>query len=374
MATADQDRLTATYAARIRRASHLARQAGIDALLISPGSDLRYLIGYEAKPLERLTCLVIPAHGEPVLVAPRLELLAAQDSPAEGAGVSIRTWGETDDPYALTASLIGAADVLAVDGRMWADKTLAFRDAMPSSRLITARQVIEEMRIIKDAAEIAELQAAGAAIDSVHAQVPGLLRAGRTEREVGARIADLITQAGHVQVDFVIVASGPNAASPHHDVSDRPLAMGDCVVVDIGGMLPTGYRSDCTRTYHLGAPSQEYADRYAALQEAQQLAVEHVRAGVTCESVDEVARAHLRSAGIDGLFIHRIGHGIGLESHEEPYMVSGNARLVEPGMAFSIEPGFYDEGRHGARIEDIVIATDDGCIVVNHQPHELVIA
>jgi Xaa-Pro aminopeptidase len=214
---------------------------------------------------------------------------------------------------------------------------------------------------------------AGAAIDRVHAAVPSLLRPGRTEREVGALIADLIIAEGHVRVDFIIVGSGPNGASPHHEVSDRVLEAGDVVVVDIGGTMPDGYRSDCTRTYAIGEPPTGFRERYAALQEAQAAAVAHARPGVTCESVDAAARGVLADAGMADLFIHRTGHGIGLETHEDPYIVAGNDRPLDEGMAFSIEPGFYVEGRYGARIEDIVIASGGGVLVANQRPRELVV-
>lgn len=364
---------TAVLASRLDRVRALAQASGIDALLITPGADLRYLTGYDAKPLERLTCLVLPMAGEPVLVVPRLELLAAESSPVGSSKMEILTWGELDDPFALVAEHLPPTARIGVDNRMWAEKVLAFRDALPGAILDLAGPVLERLRMVKDPAEVSSLLAAGAAIDAVHEQVPALLIAGRSEREVGARIHDLILDAGHVQVDFVIVASGPNAASPHHDVSDRILEPGDCVVVDIGGMMPDGYRSDCTRTYHLGAPDSDFAQRYAHLQAAQRASVEHVRAGVTCESIDAAGRQRLASAGLADLFIHRTGHGIGLESHEAPYIVEGNDLVVEPGMAFSIEPGFYDEGRHGARIEDIVVATSDGCLVANNTTHDLIV-
>ena len=361
------------YLARLHRAQGAAGEQGIGAILVTPGSDLRYLTGYDAKPLERLTCLVVEPGREPWLVVPRLELLAAASSPVVQAGIEVLTWEETEDPYALVAERLGSAARIAVDNHMWAEKVFRLRDQLPDVHLESAGSIIEAMRLIKDAAEVASLIAAGQAIDAVHSQVPSILRPGLTEEQVGTRIAELILEAGHVAVDFVIVASGPNAASPHHDVSERVLQMGDSVVVDIGGTMPDGYRSDCTRTYHLGEPTATYRERYDILEAAQRLAVESVRPGVTCESIDATARDHMSRSGLAELFIHRTGHGIGLESHEEPYIVRGNATPVVAGMAFSIEPGFYDEGHHGARIEDIVVVTDEGCISVNNRPHELVI-
>ncbi len=359
------------FAGRLEAVHRAASVHQIHGVLVTPGPDLLYLTGYDAKPLERLTCLVVRADGEPVLVVPGLERLAALASPIGDLGVEVVAWGELDDPYAVVARLLGTDGVVAVDNHMWAEKVLALRAAMPNAAQVLAGPLISPLRMLKDDAEVAALVEAGAAIDRVHAQVDGLLVAGRTEREIGADIADLILAEGHASVDFVIVGSGPNGASPHHEVSDRVLERGDVVVVDIGGTMPSGYCSDCTRTYALGEPGEDFLAAYAALEQAQAAGVAHVRAGVTCESVDETTRGVLADAGYADLFIHRTGHGIGLETHEDPYIVAGNDLALEPGMAFSVEPGFYVEGRHGARIEDIVIATDDGAVVANTRPRAL---
>ncbi len=357
---------------RLDRCAAAARQVDLDAVLVSPGPDLRYLTGYDAIPLERLTCLVLSAAG-PRIVVPALEVPAALASPLAHLGVEVVAWQETDDPFALTASLLPVTGTVAVDDHMWASKVLALRDAMPGVHQVAAGPVIQELRMRKSETEIQALVRAGRAIDAVHAQVAGLLRPGRTEREVGADIADAILAAGHATVDFVIVASGPNGASPHHELSDRVLAAGDTIVVDIGGTMPDGYCSDSTRMYSLGQPSAQAHDEFEVLRLAQQAAVDSVRPGMTCEQVDAVARDHLSSAGLAEFFIHRTGHGIGLETHEEPYIIAGNTRVLEPGMAFSIEPGVYRAGSHGARIEDIVICTPQGHLNCNNRPHELVV-
>lgn len=359
------------YRMRLDEAAEAARQAGIDALLITPGADLRYLTGYDAVPLERLTCLAVASSGNPLLLVPRLEQLAAQASDAAAAGVEIRTWAETDDPWDIIGAHLGDVRRLALDDRMWAVKALAFQAAFPASTFVAAGSVLNPLRMRKDAEEIAALREAGAAIDTVHAKVPEFLRRGRTEREIAADIGEAILEAGHVRVDFIIVASGPNAASPHHDVSDRELTDGDIVVVDIGGTMHSGYRSDCTRTYSVGRADPQFIDWYQVLMAGQAAGVASVQPGVTCATLDAVPRDTLSAAGIGDLFIHRTGHGIGLETHEEPYLVAGNALVVSPGMAFSVEPGFYAEGRFGARIEDIVVCTDDGVEVLNHRPREL---
>ena len=357
---------------RIRRAKAGASEAGVDALLLSPGPDLHYLTGYQALPLERLTCLVLRADADPVLVVPNLERPAAQASPAGASGLEIMGWDETDDPYQLVAGLVPGAGSVALDNQMWAEKVLRLRDALPGVQQRLAGEVISPLRMRKSPAEIEALRQAGAAIDRVHANVPNWLRAGRTEREVGADIAEAIRAEGHATVDFVIVGSGPNGASPHHELSDRVIRPGDPVVVDIGGTTPAGYCSDCTRMYVVGEPSADFVASYEVLRHAQAAAVAHVRPGVTCASVDAAARDIIVEGGFGDLFIHRTGHGIGMQTHEDPYIVQGNELQLEPGMAFSIEPGIYLPGRHGARIEDIVVCVADGVKSLNLRDHELV--
>jgi Xaa-Pro dipeptidase len=199
------------------------------------------------------------------------------------------------------------------------------------------------------------------------------LRPGRTEAEVGADIATAIVEEGHEAAEFVIVGSGPNGASPHHDVSDRVIQSGDVVVIDIGGPVPEGYNSDSTRTYVLGEPTEpDVRAVYGVLQRAQQTAVDMIRPGVTAEAVDMAARRIISDAGFGDNFIHRTGHGIGLDVHEEPYILEGNDLPLEPGMTFSVEPGIYLPGRWGARIEDIVVVTDHGVASLNNRPHDLV--
>ncbi|HEU4540586.1 MAG TPA: Xaa-Pro peptidase family protein [Jiangellaceae bacterium] len=358
--------------ARLARAQEATAAAGLDAILVTPGPDLRYLTGYAAMPLERLTCLVVPASGHVTLVVPKLERPAAEAS-GISAAVDIVDWPETVDPVALVASLLPGVRTVGLDNHMWAEKVLRFRAAMPSADQVLAGDVLSDLRVRKADDEIRALGEAGAAIDRVHARMAEWLRPGRTEREVGRDIADAIVAEGHVRADFVIVASGPNGASPHHETSDRVIESGDPVVVDIGGTTEAGYCSDETRTYAVGEPPAEYVNAYAALLEAQVAACEHARPGVSAESVDAAARSILEEAGLGEYFVHRTGHGIGLETHEEPYIVAGNTTVLEPGMAFSIEPGFYIPGRYGARIEDIVVTTPAGAERLNLRPRELAV-
>jgi Xaa-Pro aminopeptidase len=371
-AMAAQDLSDLYPASRLGQVRAATAAAGLDALLLTPGPDLRYVTGYDAKQLERLTCLVVPAQGDPLMIVPRLELPAAQASPAGGLGVEMIGWEETDDPYALVAASLGRPARVGLADRMWALMVLRMRTAMPGTEQVLASAALRELRARKSVAEVAALLGAGEAIDRVHARVPGWLRPGRTEAEVAAEIADAILQEGHASVDFTIVGSGPNGASPHHTAGDRRLRAGDAVVVDIGGTMPTGYCSDCTRTYAIGEPPADFAAYYQVLQAAQDAACAAVRPGVRAETVDAAAREPITAAGYGEYFVHRTGHGIGLETHEDPYIVAGNTEPLEPGHAFSVEPGIYP-CPHGARIEDIVVCTQDGVRRLNNVTRDLVV-
>lgn len=346
--------------------------AGWEAVLLSAGTDLRYLTGYNAHVSERLTCLVVPAEGEPLLVVPELEAPMVK---AAGATTALCPWAETENPFAIvTAHLreIGAPGTVGIGNRMWAEHVLQLASAT-DAKWELAGPLMAQLRMRKDEAESAALLQAGQAIDRVHARMAEWLRPGRTEREAGRDIAHAIVTEGHEHAEFIIVGSGPNAASPHHLLSDRVIETGDLVVVDIGGVTEAGYCSDSTRTYLAGGQvPTEVADFYAVLQVAQEAACRAVAPGITAEAVDATARRIIDEGGYGANFIHRTGHGIGLDVHEDPYIVSGNDLPLEAGMAFSIEPGIYFAGRYGARIEDIVICTDDGVQRLNTGSRELI--
>lgn len=346
------------------------RAAGLAAAVLGPGPDLRHLAGYEAPELERPTLLVVPADGRPVLVVPRLEEARAR-ADASLEGVDLRSYGETDDPFAAVVAAVPEAGEVAVGDRLWSATTLRLQERLPGRVRVPASVVTGHLRARKDPDELAALREAAAAIDAVHRRVPALLRRGRSEVEVATEIAALIREE-HDEVAFVIVAAGPNAASPHHEPGPRRLEEGDAVVVDIGGTV-RGYHSDMTRTYHLGSPPPEVATAYAALEAAQAAGVAAVRPGATAEEVDRAARDVMEAAGLGEAFLHRTGHGIGLEVHEAPWIVAGDRTVLAPGMTFSVEPGYYLEGRTGARIEDIVAVTADGVEVLNREPRDLVV-
>lgn len=364
---------SSVYAHRLAAAAAATAKAGLAGLVITPGYDLRYLTGSRAQTFERLTALVLPVSGPPTMVVPRLELAALRESAVADLGVAVRDWVDGEDPYRMVGEALGGRPAAAaVTDAMSALHLLPLIDVLGATPVL-ATAVLRGLRMIKDPSEIDALRKAGAAIDRVHARVPEFLVPGRTEADVAADIAEAIVAEGHSEVAFIIVGSGPHGADPHHECSQRELAAGDVVVVDIGGPVEPGYHSDSTRTYSLGEPEPEVAQRYSVLQRAQRAAVESVRPGVSARQVDAAARDVLAEAGLAEYFVHRTGHGIGLSVHEEPYIVAGNDLALAAGMAFSIEPGIYFPGKWGARIEDIVIVTADGAESLNNRPHDLVV-
>jgi len=363
---------TAVYIDRLARARASMAANGVDTLLVSVGSDLPYLTGYEAMPLERLTMLVVPRDGEATLVIPRLEAPRVAEQPG---AFTLRPWNETDDPVAIVASLVGRPAVAAVGDTMWARFLVELLGHWPSdrTRYVRGTEVMNELRMRKDAAEIAALQAAGAAADRVAAQLHAgdIPLAGRSEAEVSADISARLLAEGHDVVNFAIVAAGENAASPHHHPGARVIREGELVLCDFGGTM-AGYCSDITRCVYLGTPTAEVVDAYAVLHASHAAGVAAGVVGAACQDVDRAARKVITDAGYGEYFIHRTGHGIGMEAHEDPYMVEGNSLPIAAGHAFSVEPGIYVEGKWGMRLEDIVVATADGPLSMNHANHQLV--
>ena len=349
---------------------------GVDVLLLSVGADLPYFTGYVAMPLERLTMLVLPRDADATLVVPGLEAPRVEERPE---AFRLRPWEETEDPISIVAGLVGPAGRAAIGDRTWASFVLALQDALPGTAFVPASQVTGPLREVKDAAEIEALRAAARAADSVAAAMRERPFAGRTEADLSREFIARLLDAGHGRANFAIVAAGPNAASPHHEPADRVVAEGDSVVCDFGGAWggkdghATGYCSDITRTFVVGEPPAELVELYAVLAEAQERAVQAARVGTSCEAVDDAARSVIVAAGYGEFFVHRTGHGIGLEEHEAPYLVAGNDRRLQAGNAFSVEPGIYLPGRCGARIEDIVVATEAGPERLNQAPRDLAV-
>ncbi len=359
---------------RLARARAVLGDRGLDAYLVGPSADLFWLVGYRALPLERLTLLVVPVQGGPTLLVPELEAPRAEDSGATELA-DIVTWKEDEDAAGRVVAALAASGVprdgrFAVQDRLWSVFLLRLQTALSAASWHPGGEVSRRLRIRKTADELEALRAAGRAIDAVHEQVPSLLRPGRTEAEVGRDIAAAILE-DHDEVNFVIVASGPNGASPHHETGQRRLERGDAVVVDIGGTRH-GYCSDMTRNYVLGEVPDGYRELHDVLEEAHRAGVAAVRPGIPAEEVDATCRRLIADAGYGDRFVHRTGHGIGVEEHEDPYLVTGNDQPLEEGMTFSVEPGIYIPERYGARIEDIVAVTADGAERFNRRPRGLV--
>lgn len=363
------------YEERLARAAAAAAAGDLDALLIGVGSDLRYLTGYAAMPLERLTLLVVPSSGRPSLVVPRLELGAAEAGVRPALG--IRTWDETDDPYAVALAGLRPDAAVAVSDTMLAMHVLRLQGGLgPAARMGLASGVLRELRMHKDDDEIALLRLAAQAADRVVASIAAGRLIGRTEADVAREVRERLIAEGHEEAHFAIVGSGPNSASPHHDASDRVIQAGEPIVLDIGGTLD-GYGSDITRTLWVTGgdadrgPDERFRHLFSVLYAAQAAGTRAARAGITCAGVDAAARAVIDGEGYGEAFFHRTGHGIGLDGHEDPYLVVGNDLPLALGMAFSVEPGIYLPGEYGARIEDIVVCGPDGPLVLNQAPREL---
>jgi Xaa-Pro aminopeptidase len=365
---------------RVGRTRDRMAALDVDALLLSVGPDLPWLTGYRAMPLERLTMLVLPREGDATLLVPRLEAPRVVERPEVFA---IQPWDETDDPIALAAGLLGggtgAGARLAIGDHMWARFVLDLQAALPQAACQRATVVLGPLRARKDPAEVEALRRAALAVDAIAADLQGgaIPLVGRTEAEISADLGRRIVDAGHQHVNFAIVAAGENAASPHHEAGERVVREGEVVLCDFGGTMldddGVGYCSDITRCVHVGEPDAEVAEAYAVLLEAQQAAVRAAVVGTPCEEVDGTARRIIADAGYGDLFIHRTGHGIGVEEHEDPYIVAGNGTPLAPGHAFSIEPGIYVPGHFGLRLEDIVVATTPGPDPLNLADHDLAV-
>jgi Xaa-Pro aminopeptidase len=361
---------TEDYARRMERAATQAAEAGLTGVLITPGPDLVYFTGYQPIAItERVTMLALQSSRDPAMLVPVLERPDAEAA-AGGAAVSLSDWTDGSDPYAVMANLLDTNGSYAISDSAWAMHVLALQNALPESSYVSMTSTLPMLRAIKDDNELMRLAAAGAAADASFEQIKEVQFMGRPEREIAGDLAGFLTENGHSQIDFTVVGSGPNGANPHHEMSERTIEEGDMVVLDFGG-LKDDYGSDTTRTVHVGEVTEEEQEVYEVVRRAQQSAFEAVRPGTECQEIDRTARKVITDAGYGEHFIHRTGHGIGLTTHEPPYMVEGETRKLEPGICFSIEPGIYLPGRFGVRIEDIVTVTSDGGRRLNNTTHEL---
>jgi Xaa-Pro aminopeptidase len=355
--------------ARLGEAARSAGRVGLDALIITPSADLVYLAGYDPPPLERLTCLVVRPGRSPVLVVPALERALAQEA-GVGDMAELVAWAETDDPYSLVARIVGKGRRLGCSDRMWAVHLLGLQRAIRGARSVAASNVLGPLRAVKDDQELGLLKRAARYADETFGRLLQSRLETLTERQVAGRLKELLLETGHDSVAFTIVGSGPNGASPHHEPGGREIQAGDAVVLDFGGRTG-GYCSDMSRTVAVTRAPPELPPVHEVVREAQEEAFQAVHPGVPAQEVDRAARRVIEREGFGDLFLHRTGHGIGLEEHEPPYIVEGNRDPLRPGMCFSIEPGIYLPGDFGVRIEDIVTVTDDGPQRLNHAPRDL---
>ena len=360
------------YRNRMTRAAESADAAGLAGVLVAPGPDMVHLTGYRpTADTERLTLLVLRAGHDPVLVVPALE--AADAERAVGApALTLRDWTDAANPYALAAGLLDAEGRFGISDNAWALHLLALHALLPDTSYASLTEALPMLRAVKDAAELERLAAAGAAADATYEEILKVRFAGRRESEVAADLAGLLTEHGHSQVDFTVVGSGPNGANPHHEAGDRTIEGGDMVVLDFGG-LKHGYGSDTSRTVHVGEPTAEEQRVHDVVREAQEAGCRAVRPGVACQEIDRAARAVITEFGYGERFIHRTGHGIGVTTHEPPYMIEGEEQPLVPGMCFSVEPGVYLPGRFGVRIEDLVTVPGDGGRRLNTTPRDMAI-
>ena len=360
------------YRARMTRAAEAADAAGLAGVLVAPGPDMVHLTGYRpTADTERLTLLVLRSGHDPVLVVPALE--AADAERAAGApALTLRDWTDAANPYTLAAGLLDAKGRFGISDNAWALHLLALHKLLPDTSYASLTEALPMLRAVKDAAELERLAAAGAAADATYERILEVRFSGRRESDVAADLAALLTEHGHSQVDFTVVGSGPNGADPHHEAGDRTIEQGDMVVLDFGG-LKHGYGSDTSRTVHVGEPTAEEQRVHDVVREAQEAGCRAVRPGAACQDVDRAARAVITEFGYGERFIHRTGHGIGVTTHEPPYMIEGEEQPLVPGMCFSVEPGIYLPGRFGVRIEDIVTVTASGGRRLNTTARELAV-
>ncbi len=360
------------YKARMERAATAAADAGLAGVLIAPGPDMVWLTGYQPPAeTERLTMLVLAAGQDPVLVVPTLEAPDAEKA-AGAPALTLRDWTDGKDPYALTAPLLDVDGRFGVSDNTWALHLLGIQGQLPGTTYTPLTATLPMLRGVKDAHELERLAAAGAAADATYEEIKKVRFAGRRENEVAGDLADLLRQFGHEQVDFTVVGSGPNGANPHHEAGERVIEHGDMVVLDFGGLMH-GYGSDTSRTVHVGEPTAEEQKVHDIVRQAQEAGCAAVQPGIACQEIDRAARAVIEDAGYGEYFIHRTGHGIGVTTHEPPYMIEGEEQPLVPGMCFSVEPGIYLPGRFGVRIEDIVTVTEDGGRRLNATARELAV-
>lgn len=354
------------YASRLARVQTAMSINDISWMFLSIGADLPYLTGYAAPYTERLTLLTIPVDGPATLLVPKLEEPRVPDGPFE-----VIAWTESEHPVQMLKSLLRPGGRVAIGDQTWASVLVELETSLDIAEWFPASELTASLRMVKESEEVAALQRVASQADHVAERIPNEIRfVGSTELEVSLKVRQMLVEEGHDVGEFAIVGSGPNGSSPHHEPGDRIISTGELVVIDFGGSLG-GYKSDTTRTFSVGPPTRHQQEVHEVVLSANKAGRSRVAPGVPCEDVDTAARQVIDDAGYGEYFIHRTGHGIGLEVHEHPYLVAGNSQPLESGMVFSVEPGVYLPGEFGVRIEDIVACGDEAVINLNDSPRDL---
>ncbi len=361
----------AVAAGRLERTTMVMAEHELDLLIIAPSADQFYLLGRRMPLTERLSALAIPVEGPPTMIVPKLQRPLLDGLPIDAKVID---WDETQDPIALVAELARrhGARSLAVNDHLWSGFLLRLQQAVPDAQYRDGAEVLSRLRRVKDDSEIAGLREATRRFDALWGEfctTDTLI--GRTEFDIQTRLRELMTAHGMEEIGWCDVGSGPNGASPLHHWSHRVVEPGDPVVIDFAASLD-GYWADTCRTPVAGEPDPAFVEIYDIDRAAHEAAQAAIRPGVSCQEIDRAARRVIADAGYGSYFIHRVGHGIGIDAHEHPYIVEGNETPLEPGMTFSNEPGIYIPGRWGVRIENITAVTQDGCEVFSTAPKELI--
>lgn len=360
---------------RLDKLTASLRTSNLDAVILNPGPTLKYLTGLNFHLMERPVVLFVAPGKDPVLVLPELELPKVDLFPYKVQGIAYgENPAEWDDAFRKAAQVLGLdGKRIGVEPRQL--RLLEFRHVKagaPEADFPDAGDVLAELRLRKDKAEVdAMCRAAKIAQDALEAVIPQI-KVGMTEREIASGLVmQLLKRGSESEIPFApIVSAGPNSANPHASPSDRKLQAGDLLVVDWGAAFD-GYISDLTRTFAVGEVDEEYKTIHRIVQEANAAGRAAAKPGVPCADVDKAARDVIEKAGYGKYFTHRTGHGIGMEGHEAPYMRGDNMQILEPGMAFTVEPGIYLVGRNGVRIEDNLVITETGAESLSDMPREI---
>lgn len=350
---------------RVQRLIEQMHRAGVDCVALVPGPNMVYLTGLHFHLSERPVIAFFPASGPPALLVPTLEAVKTEHA-ATPIDWRLFTYGDEEGPDDTCAH---ACTSLSLAGKQLAVERLTMRvlelemvqrDA-PGVQVVPAEPLLARLRVVKDTDELAHMRRAVAIAEEALTHTLKTIRPGMTEREIAAELSVSLLRGGSGALPFEpIVQSGPNSASPHATPSSRQLAPGDLLLIDFGATVG-GYASDITRTFAIGEPEPEWVEIHEVVQAANAAGRSATGPGVPCQEVDRAARRVIEEAGYGAYFIHRTGHGLGLQGHEPPYIVEGNEQPLQVSMTFTVEPGIYLPDRGGVRVEDDVVVTEDGC-------------